>query len=319
MSLVTLTVTYLLVVSTLAQNNESQPISNTETETSASQNNTETNGNQDTTEISGEQNNSEIYPDRNITNVNTLEKSENRYRNLYKYIVLVIHASKVYTLGIYFRPRFVIVPHTRLFYYEEFPVYVASWDNYDLRNESTFSRVVASERFRNRDACDFELSLLRLETPFEGGSQYWSAPFMEKERPPVNTKCMIVHFSLNSLHQVDSTVTAWDEGTCIRERGFMHKCQNDTFLCLSLEKMTEVDITASPVLCNKKIVGAVPGYYIHDVAVIQYLPHYSEWYYNISNDDMAGASTFSSKLVNIIILFTFAVIRCFNSCIYFEC
>ncbi|GJQ70980.1 hypothetical protein Trydic_g894 [Trypoxylus dichotomus] len=204
---------------------------------------------------------------------------------IYQFIVHIMYAEKVYTLGIMFQPRFVLAPYTKLFYYNEFDIYVVFWSNVHFQDKSLIRKIVKVQAYRNPDReCDFDLSLLEIERPFEGGNGFWNVDFMGPQKPPPGTSCTIVHFSLNYLHEVQAIVIKWNQAACYEERGYMHNCDNDTFLCLFVETPTEVDISGSPVICDNKVVGAVSGYYIHEHTALQYLPYYRDWFYHSSDN-----------------------------------
>lgn len=202
----------------------------------------------------------------------------------FKFIIKVGYAGKIYKLGVYFRPRYAIVPYTNLFYYDEFDIYVITWFNNDLHNNKYMRKIVNVITYEDADKdCDFNLVLLEIEVPFLWDKNIWNVQFMGKSKPPPDTQCVIANIVLGNMTTIYVTVMDWNESNCSRELGFMYGCDIESFLCLSTETTIEFDTIGAPVMCDDKLVGTVPRYYIDDIIVIQYLPYYLDWI--VTNSD----------------------------------
>lgn len=201
----------------------------------------------------------------------------------YHFVVHLCYASKLFATGIYFQPRYVLAPYKKLEYYHDLDVLVVGWNNTDFNNENLIRRVVNVKFFPNDDSCDFDLSLIEIETPFRTSSVFWAVKFMGKEKPKPGTECEVVHMQQGKFSVAEALVEDWDKTNC-SQTIFHTTCNEETFLCLSSEVSVEVDITGGPILCDGKLVGAVPGMFIQQLMAIQYLPHYGKWIFGNSDN-----------------------------------
>lgn len=207
--------------------------------------------------------------------------------HLYKFIVRIVYSTKVHKLGILFRPRFVLAAYTKLYYYNELNIYVTAWADVNFRNLKLIRKIINAKTYTNRiPLCDFQLSLLEIESPFEGDQNYWLAPFMTQRKPEIGTPCKIIYFSLNRLYERDTRIADWDDAKCEDQLGYLYNCERETFVCFTADTPTEVDVAGSLVLCNSKIAAVLPGYMIPQVISVEYLPYYRKWFLENSDNLM---------------------------------
>lgn len=224
--------------------------------------------------------------------------------SLYKFLVRIVYARKVYNFGILFRPRFVLAPYTKLYYYDEVNVYISAWDDRHFEDTKVIRKIVNAHTYLNRlPLCDFQLSILEIQSPFEGSENYWQANFMTERKPETGTPCKILYFKLNKLHEVETKVVDWKKKKCEDYLGYLSNCERDTFVCFSIDSPVEVDVFGSLVLCNNKIAASIPGYLIHEVIPVEYLPYYSDWFLENSDNLMSSCNDITLSLfISIVIL-----------------
>ncbi|GJQ84883.1 hypothetical protein Trydic_g501 [Trypoxylus dichotomus] len=194
----------------------------------------------------------------------------------YEFVVLIIHAGKVYGYGIYFRPRFVLIAYTKLRNYKNLDLLVAGWNNSRLQDEGQVRKVIDVISYPNDKSCDLDLSLIEIEHPFRGSTFHWHVKFMGKKKPAPGTSCLVIHLNEDRFETANAIVRDWTKYNCSQVM-YRSKCDESNVLCLSSMVSVEVDVTGSPVLCNNKVAGVVPGFFIHDLMTIQYLPSYKSW------------------------------------------